>query len=265
MSLAAIASLAGAVRLFSADYCADQLALALADRDQIAALSVDAEKDFSYLRAKAKDLPQARADAEQVMAARADVVLRYWGGDAARLERLGVKVVTLGYAADLDAVKANIRTAAHAIGQFEAGARMIADIDRRQSRLAAKPPADISALYVTPGGVTAGKGTMIDAIFKAAGVRNRAAEAGLSYWPPLSAEALILDPPQFMATGFFTADSERINHWSASRHPALARALGDIPRIDLPADVLSCPGWFSLDAAEAIRAAVDRSEAGADD
>lgn len=265
MSLAEIALLAGALRVFSADYCADQMLLALADRAQIAALSVDAEKDFSYLRDKAKELPQARAGAEEVMAARADIVLRYWGGDAARLRRLGVKVVTLDYAADLDAVKANIRTAATAIGQTRAGARMIADIDGRLARLSARPPADISALYVTPGGVTAGKGTMIDAIFTAAGVRNAAAEAGHSYWPPLSAEALILSPPQFMATGFFTAESERINNWSASRHPALKRALRDIPRIDLPADVLACPGWFSLDAAEAIRAAVDEAEAGGDD
>ncbi len=265
MSVAAIALLAGAVRIFSADYCADQLALALADREQIAALSVDAEKDFSYLREKATGLHQARADAEEVTAARADLVLRYWGGDAARLQRLGVKVVTLGYAADFDAVKMNVRTAARAIGQVDAGAQVIADIDRRLARLAVRPPADISALYVTPGGVTAGAGTMIDAIFRAAGVRNAAAAAGLSFWPPLSAEALILAPPQFMATGFFTADSERINHWSASRHPALKRALRGVPRIDLPADVLACPGWFSLDAAEAIRAAVDKAEAGGDD
>lgn len=257
MSATALHVLVGAVRVFSADYCADQLLLALADRDQIAALSVDAEKDFSYLRAKAAGLPQARADAEQIITSRADVVLRYWGGDAARLQRIGVSVVTLDYAADFESVKANVMKAAAAIGQAQRGKALVLAIDERLARLAARGRMNISALYVTPGGVTAGKHTMIDSIFNAAGMRNRAAENGLSYWPTLSAEALIADPPEFMVTGFFTADSERINHWSAARHPALRRVLDATPRVDLPPDVLSCPAWYSLDAAEAIRDAAE--------
>lgn len=258
MSAAAVLALAGAVRVFSADYCADQLTLALADREQIVALSVDADKDFSYLRAKAQGAPQARADAEQAIARGADVVVRFWGGDAARLERLGVKVVTLDYAADFDAVKAAVMVAADAIGQHDRGQALADAIDARLAALAARGRLSTSALYVTPGGVTAGKGTMIDAIFDAAGVGNVASEKGLSYWPPLSAEALISDPPDFMVTGFFTADSERVNHWSAVRHPALRKTLDRTPRVDLDADVLSCPGWFSLDAAEAIRAAAEK-------
>lgn len=258
MTLTVLFTFAGAIRIFSADYCADQLALALADRDQFVALSVDAEKDFSYLRVRAAGLPQARADAEQAIARRADVVLRFWGGDAARLQGLGVKVVTLDYAADFDAVKANVMIAADAMGQHDRGEALAGKIDARLAALAARGKFSTSALYVTPGGVTAGKGTMIDAIFDAAGVGNLAAEKGLSYWPPLSAEALIADPPDFMVTGFFTANSERINHWSAVRHPALRKTLDATPRVDLPADVLSCPGWFSLDAAEAIRDAAEK-------
>lgn len=258
MSAVALSALAAAIRVFSADYCADQLALALADRDQIAAVSVDAKKDFSYLRAQATGLPQARADAEQIIARRADVVLRFWGGDAARLERLGVKVVSLDYAADFDAVKTNVMLAADAMGRHDRGAALVASIDRRLLALKARGPTSISALYVTPGGVTAGKGTIIDAIFAAAGIGNVTSEKGLSFWPPLSAELLIADPPEFMVTGFFAANSERINHWSMARHPALARTLKATPRVDLAADALSCPGWFSLDAAEAIRNAAEK-------
>lgn len=263
MSSVFIPALVGAIRIFSADYCADQLALALAEPADIVALSVDADKDFSYLRGKANGIAQARADAEKVLAANADVVLRFWGGDAARLERLGVKVVTLGYAADFDAIKENIETAAAAIDRTKEGYALISEIDQRLTALAARGRAEISALYVTPGGVTAGKNTMIDAILNAAGVNNQAADAGHSYWPPLSAEALIAEPPHFIVTGFFSANSERINHWSAARHPALRKALNATPRVDLPTDILSCPGWFSLDAAEAIRNAVDKEKAAA--
>lgn len=257
MTFLALSALVGAVRVFSADYCADQLALALADPAQIASLSVDAGKDFSYLRAKAGTIPQTRADAEQIIASGADVVLRFWGGDAARLKQFGIPVVSLVYAADFSAVKENIQVAASALHREIEGETLIAEIDARLAALAARGKTSVDALYATPGGVTAGKGTMIDAIFAAAGVGNIAADEGLSYWPPLSAEALIADPPHFIVTGFFSADSERINHWSAARHPALRRLLDATPRIDLAADVLACPGWFALDAAEAIRAKVD--------
>lgn len=250
---------AAGLRVFSADFCADQLTLALAARSQIAALSPDAEKDFSFRRAAAAGLPQRRADVESVAAAKADIVLRFWGGDAARLERLGVKVVTLDYASDFDGVKRNIETAAAAIGRAAAGRALIAEIDARLAALAARGPAGVTALYVTPGGVTAGKETMIDAILAAAGVRNSAGEAGLSYWPAMSAEAIVADPPAFIVAGFFTSNAERINHWSAARHPALASLLKKTPGVAPPADVLSCPGPQSVDAAEMIRDAAENS------
>lgn len=255
-----LAILAAAPRVLSADFCADQYVLALADRTQIAALSVDAEKDFSYLRARAAGRPQARPEAEEIVARDVDVVLRHWGGDGARLERAGAAIVTLAYAADFDAVRDNIRTAAGAIHQRARGAALIQALDDRLEALAARGKTGVAALYLTPGAVTAGKDTMIDAIFSAAGVRNIAAAQGLSYWPALSVERLALDPPAFVVTGFFGADSERVNHWSLARHPAFRKALAATPRVDLAADTLACPGWFALDAAERLRDAVDAME-----
>lgn len=250
---------AGAVRVFSADYCADQLVLALADRDQIAALSVDADKDFSFLRGKAAGLKKMRSDAEAVYASGADVVLRYWGGDEKRLSRLGVRVVTLSYASTFDDIKKNIETAAGAIDKSDRGGALSDELDRKLTALRDKGPSGGAALYVTPGGVTAGAHTIIDEIFNAAGVENIAAANGLSYWPPLSAETLVSNPPTFVVAGFFNANSERINHWSAARHPALRKSLDATTRIDLSADILACPNFFSIDAAEKIREAVDNA------
>lgn len=249
----ALAAASGAgPRVFSADFCADQLTLALADESQIAALSPDAEKGFSYLRRKAAGLPQARAEAEQIVARNADVVLRFWGGDAARFARLGVEVVTLDYAADFDAVKFNIRRAAAALGRPERGAALIADLDERLARLETTAPRP-RAFYVTPGGVTAGAGTMIDAILTAAGASNAGADGGVQGWPALPLEALVAAPPALIVAGFFSAEAARADHWSAARHPAFERAFAEARVIHLPADVLSCPGWFSVAAAERIR------------
>ncbi|MEZ5930191.1 MAG: hypothetical protein R3C55_17145 [Parvularculaceae bacterium] len=101
---------------------------------------------------------------------------------------------------------------------------------------------------------------MIDAILGAAGVRNIAAENGLAYWGSLPAEAVVADPPALIVTGFFSANSERINHWSAARHPAFRKIFGETPTIHLSTDVLSCPGWFSLDAAETIADALEEQK-----
>lgn len=238
----------------STDFCADQLVLALADRDDIVALSPDADNDFSYLREKTGDIPRSRPDPETVKALAPDLVLRFWGGDAARMKRLGVNAVTLNYASDFDGVRENIRAAATALGREARGAALIAEMDARLEALASRGGAHPRALYVTPGGVTAGAETMIDAIFRAAGVVNIAADNGLSYWPPLPAETLVAAPPGFIVTGFFTANSERINHWSAARHPALREIFGRTATVHLPTDILSCPGWYSVDAAEKIAA-----------
>lgn len=252
--MSAFAAAALAARVFSADFCADQFALALADRSEIAALSPDAARDFSFMRADAAGLPRARADAEQILAHDADLVLRFWGGDPSRFERLGVGTVTLGYASDFDAVKANVRTAAAALGRIERGEAVIADMELRLNRLARTAGSRPRALYVTPGGVTAGRGTMIDAIFSAAGVVNIAADQ--EGWPPMPLELLVAEPPDLIVAGFFDADGEKADRWSAARHPAFERIFRKSATIRLPADVLSCPAFFSVDAAEAIRRGV---------
>ena len=253
--MSALASIALALRVLSADFCADQFALALADRSDIAALSPDAARDFSHLRAEAEGLPRARADAEEALSRGADLVLRFWGGDAARYERLGVRTVTLDYAADFDAVKANIRAAAAALGHETRGEALIADMEARLAALSARGPSGVRTLYVTPGGVTAGKGTMIDAILSAAGVINVAATQ--SGWPPLPLEKLVIEPPQLVVAGFFRSDAESANHWTVARHPVLKEVFGKTPTLHLPADIPGCPAWFSVAAAEMIRDAAD--------
>lgn len=250
-ALAAAPALA-APHVLSTDFCADQLVLALADKTDIVALSPDADNDFSYLRRKSKGLRLLRPDTEMIKALAPDIVLRFWGGDAARLKKLGVNVVTLVYASDFDGVRRNIRKAAAALDRKERGEALIADMDARLASLQRRRGPHPKALYVTPGGVTAGRHTMVDAIMRAAGVDNIAADEGLSYWPPLPAESLIASPPAMIVGGFFTANSERTNHWSSARHPALRKLFKQTPSVQLSADILSCPGWFSVNAAETI-------------
>ncbi|MEQ8179022.1 MAG: ABC transporter substrate-binding protein [Amphiplicatus sp.] len=253
-----------APRAVSLDYCADQFLLALADEEQIIAVSPGADEDYSYLRAKAAGVRALRPSLEEIAPQRPGVVLRFWGGAprlGALLERDGATVITLDYASDFETVRANIHRAAAALHQQARGEMLVADLDARLAALAKRPVHAEAALYITPGGVTAGSDTMIDAIFSAARVRNATAEAGLSYWPPFPAESLVLNPPGIIVAGFFKDAAEAANHWSAARHPAFRRIFDRTPTIHLRTDIISCPAWFSVDAAEIIAEGIDGMKA----
>jgi iron complex transport system substrate-binding protein len=256
-------TLAGAAeakpRAVSLDYCSDQYLLALADPDQILAVSRGADKDYSRLRETAAPYAKIRASAEEALTLEPDLVLRQWGGGPnaeTAFARFGARVVSLGFPEDFDGVKVNIRQAAAKLDQEERGEAMIRDLDSRLAKLVSAAPTNARALYVTPGGVTAGAHTMIDAIIAAAGAVNIAAENGQPYWPALPAETLLMNPPEFIVGGFFRASDETINHWSAARHPAIMKLLRERPSVHLTPDLVSCAAFHSVEAAEKIGAAL---------
>ncbi len=244
-------------RAYSLDQCADQYVLALSDRADIVGLSRRATKADSYLRANARGLPLRRATSESVLAARPAVVVRYWGGDArllADLRRRGVRVVAIDDAADFPGVRANIRRLAAALGRRRAGEGLIA---RMEARLAGARGAwrGAGALYLTSGGDTAGAGTLIDAMLRAAGLTNREAGAGFH---ALSLERLILLPPTALVLGFFDAGANALEHWGMGRSAPMRRLASRHAIVSLPGALLACPAWFAADGVAAIERAKAR-------
>ena len=237
----------GAPRVVSLDQCADQYVLALSPRSAIAGLSFRAEAGDSYLAAQAKGLPKRRATLESLLAVQPEVVVREWGGDALlvrRLEARGVRVTTLADVTDFDGIRANVRQAAEALREPARGEALIRGMDRDLGQ-AGERPSGKRAAYLTPGGATAGPGTLVDAMLRAAGLSN--AEPGPGY-RTLSLERLALQPPEALVLGFFDAFSLGRAWWSPARagpmQAARARALAS-----LPGKVLSCPAWFAADGA----------------
>ena len=193
-------------RILSLDQCADQYVLALSPRADIVGLSTRATRSDSYLRGRAHGLPLRRASEESILAARPDIVVRYWGGDERLLSRLsdrGVTVVRIDDATDFPAIRVNVRRAAQALKQRAAGEALIAGMDRQ---LTASRGAwgGARAFYLTSGGDTAGPGTLVDSMMRAAGLTN--VETG-SGFRPVSLEQLVLNPPDAVVGGFFDAES----------------------------------------------------------
>ena len=237
--------------IVSLDYCADQFVLALADRDQILALSKDSERAFSHLRAKAAGIPKIRAASEDVIALAPDVVVRSWGGDARALglyQRFGIETVQIGYAEDVQGTADLLREVAAAIGQEVRAEQILA------RRPPPSPPSGRAALYVTPGGVSAGKGTMIESIMTHAGLENANRGTG---WTSLPLESLVLEPPALMLAAFFGFDDDATDRWSVSRHPVMQELMTQAQVIDMDESRVSCGAWFVADEAAEIAAQLE--------
>lgn len=245
-------------RVLSLDQCADQYVLALAPRGDIAGLSYRATAPDSYLRKEARGLPRRRATLEAVLASRPAVVVREWGGDeqmARRLGQFGVKVARIDDATDFDGVRANIRRVAGALGRQATGEALIARMDA-QLAWARRAWGGRRALYIVPGGLTAGRGTMVGAILAAAGLTDAATADG---YAPVSLERLALDPPDAVVLGFFDRASTDTQHWSPVRTDLLNKIVGTRIISSLPGSLLGCPAWFAADAAAELAAAAGRA------
>jgi len=243
-----VASLAASKvpRVLSLDSCADQYVLALAPRGAIVGLSHRAGAADSYMRAASVGLPRRRATVESLVAARPDVVVRHWGGDArlvAALDRRGMRTVRIDDAADFEAVRANVRRVALALDRKAVGEALIARMDQQLNAATGAWKGD-SALYLTPGGYTAGSGTLIDTMLKAAGLSNAARGPFFSAVP---LETLAMTPPRAVVLGFFDQTPTGSDRWGPGRHAALKRATRERTIASLPGAVVGCPAWFAAE------------------
>ena len=232
------------LRVMALDQCADQYVLALAPEADLA-LSPRADDPDAWLRRAAAGRRQVRPTLEAAVGFDPDVVVRYWGGEPrllAALERRGARVVTIRDATDFDGVRANVRDAARALNQAGRGEALLGRMQARLDQAHTDRPRG-RALYLTAGGFTAGAGTLIDAILKAAGYANAAAPG----FGAVSVERIVLEPPARFILAFF--EQARADWRGTGRHPVLQGAARGRTAARLPGSALSCPAWFAADAA----------------
>lgn len=238
------------LRVLSLDQCADQYVLALRPDAELA-LSPRADDPDAWLRAAAKGRARVRPTLEAAVAFQPDVVVRYWGGEPrllTRLEARGTSVAVIEDATDFNGIRANIRSVAEALDARARGEALIARMDARLAEAAPTARQAPTALYLTAGGFTAGRETLIDAIFRAAGFRNAADKP---YFNPVSVERIALSPPVLFVLGFF--DQARGDWRGPGRHPVVRKAAKGRVAASLPASALTCPAWFAADAAAMLR------------
>jgi len=243
-------------RIVSLDYCADQYVLKLADREDILAVSPDAVKEFSYMRAGAAGVPSVRPLAEDVLILKPDLVVRSYGGGpnaAAFFERAGVPVLQVGWASNVDSeamgsIPSLIRHMADGLGRPERGDALIGEFRARLAALRRREDGR-TALYMTPAGVTTGPGSLVHEMLVAAGLANFQEAPG---WRSLPLERLAYRQPDLVAAAFFETLTSHPDAWSASRHPVARAQLAGPDTVALQGAWTACGGWFLMDAVEAL-------------
>ena len=244
-------------RVYALDHCADQYVMALSPREAIVGVSMRANDADSMLRAASAGLPLRRAELESVLAARPDVVVVNWVADprlVTRLQDRGVGIVRIAEANSFDDIRRNIRQVAAALSVSPAGESLITRMNDQLARSAGAWKG-AEALYLTPGGFTAGRGTLVDQILRAAGMTN--AEHRLGY-QSASLETLALNPPRAVVLGFFDTFQLAGDSWGPGRHQALRRIVRDRTVASLPGALLGCPDWSAAEAVAALAARAPR-------
>lgn len=238
-------------RVVSLDLCADQFVLRMVPREDIAAVSPRATREISAMRGRADGIPTVRPRAEDILALQPDLIVRAYGGGpnaTAFFKRAGIPVVDVGWANDLDAVKSGILAMAEVLGNNQAGQDIIDDMTRRVAALPL-PATSASILYMTPGGVTTGPGSLIDELIALSGNRNYETRKG---WHPIPLEKTVVQPPDYYAAAFFESHRNNFDAWSVARHPLLVARQRTSSTIPLDGAWTACAGWPLVDALEAL-------------
>ena len=241
-------------RIVSLNLCADQLVLALADRDQIAGLTRNAASvEMSAAAAQAKGLRILGSSAEEIMAIDPDLVVGMPAHRSAAMKILKhqhYKTLDLETAETLDAIYVSIRQTAVAVGHPERGEALIARMDADLARIPRNGGGKVAAFYQRRGYMT-GTGTLIDELMKRAGLVNLAAKLGK---PPLSQiglEEMVAAHPDYLivesATDKVTDQGTEMLH-----HPALR----SMTRISIPQAWTVCGGPAYVQAARAMAEAL---------
>jgi iron complex transport system substrate-binding protein len=232
------------VRVVSMNLCADELVLRLADRDQVGAVTYLAhDPRGSTVAREAMGIAVTRGLSEEIVALRPDLVVA--GAFTTRttvglLKRVGFPLLELGVPNDFEGVRAQIRTVAAALGHPARGEAMVADLDERLARV--MPPAKpLRALVMRPNAFTVAPGSLGDAVIRAAGLANVAAELGRDRFGqvPLEAAALanadliVLDEGEPGAPSL----ADALLH-----HPVLDALRRQGRTVSIPNRLWTCPG-----------------------
>ncbi|HFB55362.1 MAG TPA: hypothetical protein ENJ46_05505 [Hellea balneolensis] len=219
-------------RIVSTSLCGDSYVLALAQEPQIAALSWQSNDSVATTPTSLSTLPQAWDDVERLLALHPDLVV-FGAGEGTRakpfLDKAGIAYITIRWGENFIAVQDNMGTLAQAL-HVQTPPQATAKTPQR-----ADTP---KILYLSSAGGTAGPGTFIDAVIKAAGGTNIITQAG---WFTPDLEALSQLSPDLIITSFLEDGYDSVNA-PTLRHSMLRTKIKATPHMNIAGKYWPCAG-----------------------
>lgn len=238
--------------IVSLNPCTDAILAEVADPAQLLAVS-----HYSHdPRATSMPLADARrfratgGTVEEVLALDPDVVVgSSFMAPATRgaLDRLGMRVETVGIATTVADSVEQVRALAAIAGHPERGEALVGRIEAAldtalDTARGDGPPA--AAILWQPGGIVPGQGELVSELMRRAGFTNQSAARGFAQADYLSLERLLADPPRVL----LVAGEER-----GQAHPALGHLPG-MRREAFDPSLLYCGGPTIIRAAARLSA-----------
>jgi len=210
-------------RVVSMNLCTDQLAMLVADEDQLASVSALSRDPVSSAMAEeAQAYPINHGRAEEVHLLNPDLVIagRFSAGATlSMLKRLDIPVAVFEPATSLEDVRANLLRMGELLGRAERAEDLVEAFDQRLAMLSGVPLEPPEAALYFPNGYTRGEDTLIGDIVHAAGFDNIASGLGIDAGGHLPLEQLVVADPELVITGSRNRGDSRSQ--AIMEHPVL--------------------------------------------
>jgi iron complex transport system substrate-binding protein len=246
-------------QVVSLNLCADQLLLALADRDQIASLSpLSRDPHFSFLEKEARTVPVNQGRGEVILFGGADLVLTgRFGSHTKRelLQRHGLDVMVLDPWRSIAHGREQIRAVAARLGHPERGERLIAEIDEALARTKDIVPKGRTLLTFYRRGWVPSPDSVLNELVTHIGFTPHQGKLGLSRGGLARLEAIVATPPDYVLID--EVAGQNIDNGSALLvHPALNEAIPAERRLTIADNLTICAGPAIPAALDALAAEV---------
>lgn len=234
----------------SMNLCTDQLAMLIAEPEQLISLSQFArDPESSAMVEQAQSWPINHGQAEEIFLLNPDLVLA--GTFSSRqtialLRQLDIPVIEFKPAETFDDIRDRLRQMGEVLGQEVRAEAVISEFDKNLAALRVRATNRPRAAFYDLNSYTAGTGTLIDTIMEAAGLTNIAVELGFEGIGRLSLEQLVMASPELLVTGRSFESPARAEEVLA--HPALRSVHENAGNVPIPERYHICGTPFVLEA-----------------
>jgi len=238
-------------RIASLNLCTDSMLFELVDDERIASVTLLArDPNVSYFHARAARLHANQGAVEQILATEPDLVIT--DSNLAPLtthllRRLGVPLLEFDHANDFDTYAANLTRLAAAIGSTARAAVILADMAQAlaQTQYGALAHDAPRAVIYQPNGYIPGTATLMHEILERAGLRDIAAELGLTHGGFVSLERLLVSAPAVLVFSARQSTAPSLGE-QLLHHPALQTSERQHVAAHVEENLWTCAGRFNL-------------------